>query len=51
MKLQLWITAETNRQTGNPENITRAGSYFCRTPLNRDRFGPKYRDAGWLASR
>ena len=49
MKLQLWITAEP--QTGIPENITRAGSYFCRTALNRDRFGPKYRDAGWLASR
>jgi hypothetical protein len=49
MKLQLWITSKPH--TGIPENITRAGSYFCRTALNRDRFGPKYRDAGWLASR
>jgi hypothetical protein len=44
-------TSVTKPHTGIPENITRAGSYFCRTALNRDRFGPKYRDAGWLASR
>ena len=39
------------RQKLSPENITRPGSYFCRTELNRDMFGPKYRDAGWFASR
>ncbi|EUA10562.1 hypothetical protein I546_3618 [Mycobacterium kansasii 732] len=34
-----------------PENMTRLGSYFCRTALSRAKFGPKYRDGGWPASR
>ena len=38
------------RQKLSPENMIRPGSYFCRTALSRDRFGPKYRDGGWLAS-
>lgn len=25
----------------NPENMVRLGSYFCRTVVNCDRFGPK----------
>jgi hypothetical protein len=32
MKLQLWITDKPH--TGSPENITRPGSYFCRTALS-----------------
>jgi hypothetical protein len=52
----LWITANcgylhVRRQKLSPENMTRPGSYFCRTELSRDMFGPKYRDAGWFTSR
>ena len=53
-KTQLWITREprhTKSQTGMPENITRPGSYVCRTASSRDRFGPKYREADCPASR
>jgi hypothetical protein len=34
-----------------PENMMPLGSYFCRTALSRDRFEPKYRAVGVLASR
>jgi len=44
-------TSHSAGQKFSPENMTRPGSYFCRTALSRDMFGPKYRDAGWLASR
>jgi hypothetical protein len=33
------------------ENMIRPGSYFCLAAVSRDKLAPKYREAGWFASR
>src|SRR5882672_4872774 len=38
-------------QKFRPENMIRPGSYFCRVAASCERLAPKYRDAGWFASR